>query len=276
MFDKVIQPNLNVQQAIEIIRCNTQRPSEHIKHLLNPQVIQDLINDEESYCASGAQFYKLKEKDVVNHLSNQDAVSIYNGKFRDNCKDVLLKESEFQRCPVCGGGYRLTLDHVLPKSKFTQFALTPINIVPLCRNCNSEKGSYVGFDYSSSSFNPYFEDFSNLEGVILGVSFTENGHHLKPIIIFSKNIDPKLRSLLHLYKMDWHLKTGIAKKVSQIVIDTNVIEKAISLKQLKTMLSNLITQQREKIWQDFYRTLLSKSDELAKYVEFNRVSNLTS
>ncbi|KMQ39599.1 hypothetical protein AAX19_02310 [Oenococcus oeni] len=136
----------------------------------------------------------MKRKSIINNLSNKEAVSIYKGKFNDNCRDLMLKSEEFQSCPVCDGPYYpLTLDHVLPKSEFTQFALTPINIVPLCWNCNKRKGEYVGLDYERSSFNPYFEDFSSLSGITIDVEFLDSYPRFKPKILYSKEVEPKLK-----------------------------------------------------------------------------------
>lgn len=61
------------------------------------------------------------------------------------------------RCPICGGGKLKNLDHFLPKSKYPLLCVTPINLIPTCRDCNMEKGAEVSDDYYAIPFHPYLE-----------------------------------------------------------------------------------------------------------------------
>lgn len=46
------------------------------------------------------------------------------------------------RCPYCADiGTARTLDHYLPKSRFPQFSVHPHNLVPACRDCNTDAGA---------------------------------------------------------------------------------------------------------------------------------------
>lgn len=45
-------------------------------------------------------------------------------------------------CPMCGERDVTTLDHVLPRSVFPEFAVLPANLVPACSECNRRKRSY--------------------------------------------------------------------------------------------------------------------------------------
>lgn len=46
-------------------------------------------------------------------------------------------------CKRCGQREDLTVDHILPRSKYPARALDPDNLQVLCRSCNSAKGSSV-------------------------------------------------------------------------------------------------------------------------------------
>ena len=61
------------------------------------------------------------------------------------------------RCPICGGGKVKNLDHFLPKSKYPLLCVSPINLIPICRDCNMEKGAEVSEDYYEIPFHPYLE-----------------------------------------------------------------------------------------------------------------------
>lgn len=60
-------------------------------------------------------------------------------------------------CPFCGFGSVETLDHFLPKSRYSNYSILPLNLVPSCRDCNTIKaGNECTQDNISS--HPYFED----------------------------------------------------------------------------------------------------------------------
>lgn len=64
-----------------------------------------------------------------------------------------------KRCPICDCSFaysQVTLDHILPKSKFPFLSITPINLVPTCYNCNMRKNDGI----PSKVLNPYFHGFS--------------------------------------------------------------------------------------------------------------------
>ncbi|KAA1006215.1 hypothetical protein FVF58_26930 [Paraburkholderia panacisoli] len=60
-------------------------------------------------------------------------------------------------CPMCGSFGTSTLDHVLPKSVYPEFALFSRNLVPAC-SCNSLRGErYQGKSGDARTLHPYFD-----------------------------------------------------------------------------------------------------------------------
>ena len=51
--------------------------------------------------------------------------------------DSILNSVEDNICPYCSQRLIKTLDHYLPKSIYPYFSVTPINLVPACRDCNT-------------------------------------------------------------------------------------------------------------------------------------------
>jgi len=47
-------------------------------------------------------------------------------------------------CPICGvyirEGFNLHVDHILPRSRYPELALTRSNLRVLCKECNMQKG----------------------------------------------------------------------------------------------------------------------------------------
>lgn len=60
-------------------------------------------------------------------------------------------------CPYCGIGTVETLDHFLPKGRYSIYSVLPLNLVPACRDCNTEKRAEV-FGEEDVPSHPYFED----------------------------------------------------------------------------------------------------------------------
>ncbi|OHY30721.1 hypothetical protein BI362_05655 [Streptococcus parauberis] len=99
-----------------------------------------------------------KDDDNYSFFSIQEYYSeYYSGqslfKYREYMEQLVEK-----RCPICDCSFaysQVTLDHILPKSKFPFLSITPINLVPTCYNCNMRKNDGV----PSIVLNPYFHGF---------------------------------------------------------------------------------------------------------------------
>lgn len=67
-----------------------------------------------------------------------------------------------EMCPVCGLSYSKTfgisksIEHILPKSKYQQYILSPINLVYFCSCCNGSKSN----DFDGRVFHPIFSDIN--------------------------------------------------------------------------------------------------------------------
>lgn len=58
-------------------------------------------------------------------------------------------------CPLCMQRCASTLDHYLPKSRYSALALTPTNLIPACIQCNFVKASSYPRRAAEQTFNPY-------------------------------------------------------------------------------------------------------------------------
>lgn len=71
--------------------------------------------------------------------------------------DLLLSRAPLGRCPFCGMGQASTLDHYLPKTKYPQLSVVPLNLVPSCKDCNTGKSTAVATTAGTQSLHPYFD-----------------------------------------------------------------------------------------------------------------------
>jgi len=69
-----------------------------------------------------------------------------------------IKVSAHDVCPLCGLSTEIkTLDHYLPKSHYPQLSVLPYNLVPACRDCNTDKGNPIITDPAQQHIHPYYD-----------------------------------------------------------------------------------------------------------------------
>jgi 5-methylcytosine-specific restriction endonuclease McrA len=73
-----------------------------------------------------------------------------------------IRNHDLDLCPACGEpGVPNTLDHYLPKGAYPHFAITPINLFPMCDACQLKKLEKTGDAHNARYFiHPYFDVFS--------------------------------------------------------------------------------------------------------------------
>ena len=70
----------------------------------------------------------------------------------------IREESDANCCPMCGSFHSGTLDHLLPKSPYSVFAIFGPNLVPACK-CNSKRSNLLkGATPYERILHPYFDD----------------------------------------------------------------------------------------------------------------------
>ena len=105
--------------------------------------LQTISEDDDNYSFSSIQNY------YSEYYSGQ---TLYD--YREYMEQLVEK-----RCPICDCSFaysQVTLDHILPKSKYPFLSITPINLVPTCYNCNMRKNDGI----PSKVLNPYFHGYS--------------------------------------------------------------------------------------------------------------------
>ena len=75
--------------------------------------------------------------------------------------DALRASAPNNICPYCGQRTVSTLDHYLPKTIYPVLAVTPINLVPACGDCNKVKLDFQPPDSEGQILHPYFDDVTS-------------------------------------------------------------------------------------------------------------------
>lgn len=168
MLMRIPEPDFSLENVYP--GCISNYRDANKKKLMN-SILPELITDEKRYIE--ALKYKMLhlEKTKITHsdqIKIDDLVYLYEGKLLNQGLEVrayydLIRASSLI-CPFCGKRHTTTVDHFLPKRLYPNFAVTPINLVPCCRDCNSNKedkdASGVGLE--NLMIHPYEEDVDDV------------------------------------------------------------------------------------------------------------------
>ena len=76
--------------------------------------------------------------------------------------DQIMQIAPNNICLFCGVGTVSELDHFLPKSTFAQFSVLPLNLIPICHQCNQSKLDHYSTKHSEELFHPYFDQINGI------------------------------------------------------------------------------------------------------------------
>lgn len=96
-------------------------------------------------------------------ITAADLMDVYTSKLVKSKKGreiyfAIMEQAEDGLCPICGVRDAATLDHYLPKSLMPTLAVTPNNLVPMCRDCNSLKLDGIETDPARAPIHVYFDE----------------------------------------------------------------------------------------------------------------------
>lgn len=177
---KINKPNLDSEDIFE--KCvNSFRGSNLFSKsqlLLMKQYIK-LSRDEYERCGNFSQLHIFNENNnLLSYGCISDFEKLYtSGLSNSRKKDIYPFYKKIKsgfddldnKCAFCGVGIIKELDHFLPKSKFKTLAVEPLNLLPICVDCNREKDNYSFLDDGVGLIHPYFD---NICGVWLNIYFS--------------------------------------------------------------------------------------------------------
>lgn len=74
--------------------------------------------------------------------------------------DKIMMAAVHGQCPFCGHLPVSTLDHSLPKARHPALAVTPINLIPCCKDCNHNKGTAGPVSADTAFLHAYYDDLT--------------------------------------------------------------------------------------------------------------------
>lgn len=161
---KMTPPKLTTHDVFSA--CISRIRSKELKKRMG-QIAQTVTDASVNYNALAAhtRLHQFPQESIVAGLVTTDEMErLYTQRMakkgapgRDSY-DVIISSSPNGKCPLCGHRIVSTLDHHLPKSKYPVLAVTPLNLVPICSDCNKAKLDLCPTSQNNETLHPYYDD----------------------------------------------------------------------------------------------------------------------
>lgn len=122
-------------------------------------VLDNILAQYDKYRANGGNPWQVAALGIADPLKS-NLINHYDIPPDDlSYLEIMREQLSPDVCPMCGSFYPATLDHVLPKTNYPEFAFFSQNLVPACF-CNQKKGvSHIGANQGERVLHPYFDNF---------------------------------------------------------------------------------------------------------------------
>lgn len=122
--------------------------------------------------AALVELHTIEAKDnVANAVSVDEMKKVYTGRMSKKLApgriyyDRIMALPEHGRCPLCSQRVVSTLDHHLPKAHFPSLAVSPLNLIPSCQDCNKTKSEKIPRNSEQETLHPYYDDVESFSWV---------------------------------------------------------------------------------------------------------------
>lgn len=139
------------------------------------------------------------EKGILQALYSSDCDVAKKVRSYHNGFTRVARRIYHNKCPYCVLSEPNTLEHILPKGKYPEYAVHVYNLIPCCSKCNSHKGDAIinsnnGFPYT---LNFYYHDPEKFQFLQVDCSLDSNNQPLFSYkIIFPSNADSDLALII--------------------------------------------------------------------------------
>lgn len=160
---RVREPRYSVAEILDV--CLTHTEDVDLKVKANA-ALNLFVEAELDYRtrATTRELYKIAEAPNVGTLLSKDEMAFLYKKLSSTTPETRVLYDHIKGlargniCPLCNQRTVSTLDHYLAKSLHGSLAVTPINLVPSCKDCNTDSGTRRATSPGAQTFHPYFDD----------------------------------------------------------------------------------------------------------------------
>lgn len=154
----------------DVLTASVSRSPTHLSSKNIIKASDDLEKSEYEYDIKKETnaLYTLPQKKVVDGVIDIDGLkNIYSNRMLNEENDArlyydkILSSAPRGRCPYCTLNPVSTLDHYLPKSLYPLYLVTPINLIPACKECNTSKMTEFPTCSEDETLHPYYDNVEN-------------------------------------------------------------------------------------------------------------------
>lgn len=170
------KPTDNVIKVFEDCISNFEDETFKAKLQSISSYIQNSTDNYEIKAASNSLYSLSPSTDVNGIVTMKEMKNVYENKLVKKKQpgrkyyDKLKLAAKNRKCPLCGERTVSSLDHVLPKTKYPVFAVSPINLIPACADCNKIKDTYQPTSSDTEIIHPYYDDISDQQYLFASVN----------------------------------------------------------------------------------------------------------
>lgn len=159
-------PPPNIPAGVSFKTCISKIRNKDLKDRLEsikPQIIQ--AEQEYINAAQACLLHTVARNDNIGGLvSNNEMVDVYDYRMVKekspgrSIYDKIKSIPAHSRCPFCNQRKVSTIDHHLPKTKYSEYTVMPLNLVACCSDCNKLKGDEAPDTPEEMFLHPYFDN----------------------------------------------------------------------------------------------------------------------
>lgn len=170
---KICKP---IEQVKEVYNVCISKINDDEKKKIMEECIDELVEDEKLYeeKAMRGELSQFPQKEIMcNAITIEEMKKVYSYRMVNKKQPGRIYYNKLlnlvEICPFCGVRDVSTLDHYLPKSKYASIVVTPINLLPVCRDCNINKDTINPVNDGEEIWHPYYDDFQQFRWLFVCV-----------------------------------------------------------------------------------------------------------
>lgn len=161
---KLVKPNVDSVEVFEA--CISRVRNIDLKNRLEAckAEIRAATDEFESKVVAASLHTILPSDNVASSVTSDEMRKVYTDRMAKKLApgrgyyDNIMSLPEHGRCPLCAQRIVSTLDHHLPKAHFPSLAVSPVNLIPACQDCNKTKSEGIPTCSESETLHPYYDD----------------------------------------------------------------------------------------------------------------------
>lgn len=173
----------------------------------------------------------------------EDLIKLYNPKakklitFKNNATTILDNRAS-NVCQYCTINSANTLDHIVPKSDFSEFAVNPKNLLPACSECNGYKLDRFKNNNDRLFLNLYTDVLPAVQYLFVDIQITNGVVEADYRLLNINNIDAQLFEIIESHYDKLHLFRRFKSKSNTIISEMiNSINSSIGIISKQTFLN---------------------------------------